>query len=49
MTFYENVPLQPAQVILAAVVSLREALASYSDGVSVRLPGAMWLIGSTPA
>ena len=40
---------QPAQVISAAVASLREALAPYADGVSVRLRGAMWLIGSAPA
>jgi SAM-dependent methyltransferase len=40
---------QPAQVISASVASLREALAPYADGVSVRLRGAMWLIGSAPA
>src|SRR5262249_37128718 len=40
---------QPAQVISAAVASLREALAPYADGASVRLRGAMWLIGSAPA
>jgi hypothetical protein len=40
---------QPAQVISAAIASLREALAPYADGVSVRLRGAMWLIGSAPA
>ena len=40
---------QPAQVISAAVASLREALAPYADGVSVRLRGAMWLISSAPA
>jgi hypothetical protein len=39
---------QPAAVVAAAVASLREALAPYSDGDSVRLPGAMWLIGSSP-
>jgi len=40
---------QPAQVVSAAVASLREALAPYADGVSVRLRGAMWLISSAPA
>ena len=40
---------QPAQVISAAVASLREALAPYVDGVSVRLRGAMWLISSARA
>jgi len=37
---------QPAEVVSAAVASLREALAPYADGASVRLPGAMWLISS---
>ena len=40
---------QPAEVVSAAVASLNEALAPYADGVSVRLPGAMWLISSTAA
>ena len=40
---------QPAQVVSAVVASLREALAPYANGVSVRLPGAMWLISSAPA
>lgn len=40
---------QPANVVSAAVAALREALAPYADGASVRLHGAMWLIGSTPA
>jgi len=40
---------QPTEVVSAAVASLREALAPYADGVSVRLPGAMWLISSAPA
>jgi SAM-dependent methyltransferase len=40
---------QPAEVVSAAVASLREALAPYADGGSVRLPGAMWLISSSPA
>jgi hypothetical protein len=37
---------QPAKVVSAAVASIREALARYADGATVRLPGAMWLIGS---
>jgi hypothetical protein len=40
---------QPAEVVSAAVASLREALAPHTDGASVRLPGAMWLISSVPA
>jgi hypothetical protein len=40
---------QPAEVVSAVVASLHEALAPYADGVGVRLPGAMWLIGSAPA
>jgi len=40
---------QPAEVVSAAVASLREALAPYADGTSVRLPGAMWLISSASA
>ncbi len=40
---------QPTQVISAAVASLREALAPYADGASVRMRGAMWLISSAPA
>ena len=40
---------QPADTVSAAVRSLREALAVHADGSSVRLPAAMWLIGSTPA
>jgi hypothetical protein len=40
---------QPAEVVSAAVASLREALAPHADGESVRLPGAMWLISSAPA
>src|ERR1700756_4351348 len=40
---------QPAEVVSAAVASVREALAPYADGASVRLPGAMWLISSAPA
>lgn len=38
---------QPAEVVAAAVASLREAIAPYADGPRVRLPGAMWLISST--
>ena len=40
---------QPAEVVSAAVASLREALAPHADGGSVRLPGAMWLISSAAA
>jgi SAM-dependent methyltransferase len=40
---------QPAEVVSAAIESLREALAPYVDGASVRLAGAMWLISSAPA
>ena len=40
---------QPPEIISAAVHSLRDALAPYADGTSVRLPGAVWLIGSAPA
>jgi ubiquinone/menaquinone biosynthesis C-methylase UbiE len=40
---------QPTEVVSAAVASLREALAPYADGASVRLPSAMWLISSSPA
>ncbi len=40
---------QPAEVIAAAVASLRQTLAEHTDGPNVRLPAAMWLIGSTPA
>ena len=40
---------QPAEIVSAAVASLREALAAHVDGASVRLPGAMWLISSAPA
>ena len=37
---------QPAEVVSASIASLREALAPYAKGASVRLPGAMWLIAS---
>jgi len=40
---------QPAEVVTAAVASVREALRAHLDGASVRLPGAMWLVSSTPA
>jgi hypothetical protein len=40
---------QPAEVVSAAIASLREALAPYADGASVRLPGAMWLISGASA
>jgi hypothetical protein len=40
---------QPAEVISAAVASLREALTPHADGASIRLPGAMWLISSASA
>lgn len=40
---------QPADVISAAITSLREALAPHLDGASIRLPGAMWLVSSKPA
>ena len=40
---------QPAEIFSAAVVSLREALAPYANGATVRLRGAMWLIGSGPS
>jgi hypothetical protein len=40
---------QPAEVAAAAIASVREALATHLDGASVRLPGAIWLVSSTPA
>lgn len=40
---------QPAEVVAAAIASVREALAAHLDGASVRLPGAMWLVSSAPA
>jgi SAM-dependent methyltransferase len=39
---------QPAEVVSAAIASVREALAAHLDGASVRLPGAMWLVSSAP-
>jgi SAM-dependent methyltransferase len=40
---------QTAEVVSAAIASLRETLSPYADGASVRLPGAVWLISSAPA
>jgi len=40
---------QPAEVVTAAVASIREAFRAYLDGGSVRLPGAMWLVSDSPA
>ncbi|MEJ2375698.1 MAG: class I SAM-dependent methyltransferase [Pseudolabrys sp.] len=40
---------QPEEIVSAALASLREMLAPYADGASVRLPGAIWLISSAPA
>jgi hypothetical protein len=40
---------QPEMVVSAAVASLRDELKPYAEGMSVRLPGAMWLISSAPA
>ncbi|MGE5203120.1 MAG: class I SAM-dependent methyltransferase [Acidobacteriota bacterium] len=40
---------QPAEVVTAAVASVREALAKHVAGASVRLPGAMWLVSGAPA
>jgi SAM-dependent methyltransferase len=40
---------QPKEVVSTAVASLRKKLEPYADGMSVRLPGAMWLISSSPA
>jgi hypothetical protein len=39
---------QPAEIVSAAVASLREALSAHVDGAAVRLPGAMWLVASEP-
>ena len=38
---------QPAEVVAAGVASIREALAAYRDGPSVRLSGAAWLVSSS--
>jgi SAM-dependent methyltransferase len=40
---------QRAEVVSAAIASVREALTAHLDGASVRLPGAMWLVSSAPA
>jgi SAM-dependent methyltransferase len=40
---------QPQEVVSAAIGSMREALKPYAKGMSVRLPGAMWLISSAAA
>lgn len=40
---------QPEEIVSAAVASLREELRPYAGSMSVRLPGAMWLISSVPA
>jgi hypothetical protein len=40
---------QPAEIVLAAVASIREALAPHASGMRVQLPAAMWLIGSALA
>jgi hypothetical protein len=40
---------QPAEVVAAAIASVREALTAHLDDASVRLPGAMWLVSSAPA
>jgi len=37
---------QPADIIDAAVLSLRKALSEHVDGDSVRLPGSVWLVRS---
>ncbi|MCA9773315.1 MAG: hypothetical protein KC466_12955, partial [Myxococcales bacterium] len=40
---------QPAEVVTAAVASIRQAVAAHLDGASVALPGALWLVASAPA
>lgn len=39
---------QPSETVSAAVESLRDALTPHATGPHVRLPGAMWLVSSTP-
>jgi SAM-dependent methyltransferase len=39
----------PAKTVAAATSSIRKALAEHTDGTSVRLAGAMWLVSSTAA
>jgi SAM-dependent methyltransferase len=40
---------QSPDVVAAAKESIRDAFTPHLDGASVRLPGAMWLVSSTPA
>jgi hypothetical protein len=40
---------QSAEVVAAAIASIRKAFAPYVEGTSVRLRGAMWLVSSAPA
>jgi hypothetical protein len=40
---------EPPEIVAAATQSLREALAAHLDGASLRLPAAVWLIGSAAA
>jgi SAM-dependent methyltransferase len=40
---------QPAEVVAAATESIRHALSAYLDGMSVRLPSAMWAVTSSAA
>jgi len=40
---------QPAEIVAAAIASIREALTAHLDGASVRLPAAMWLVSSVSA
>jgi hypothetical protein len=40
---------QTAEVVAASIASIRETLAAYQDGASVRLPGAAWLVSSARA
>jgi SAM-dependent methyltransferase len=40
---------QPAEIVSAAIASIREALKPHLDGASVCLSGAAWLISSAPA
>jgi len=40
---------QPAEIVAAAIASIREALTAHRDGASVRLPAAMWLVSSVSA
>jgi hypothetical protein len=40
---------QPSDAVNAALNAMRKALGAHLDGASVRLPGAMWLVSSTPA